>query len=517
MLTERLVENGLGTAVSNCVRASFSTPGDLPRCAGALAFGAGAEWTIALLAVSVMVTAFVFFLIFQRRHRSQRLRDPREQARRALAFHAYHDTLTGLPNRAFLMHELQEALASTEKPALAVMFIDLDGFKSINDTLGHQAGDSFLRAVATSLRSSVRERDTVSRFGGDEFVVVVQSYGGMENLVRVCRKVLDLVSQPVNVAGQLVAVSPSIGVAVAPHDGRDAETLLRNADAAMYAVKETGKADFRFYEEGMHEQARERLALTVELREALQRGELSVEYQPKRNLRSGALAGVEALARWHHPTRGDVPPTVFVAVAERSGLIHALGEYMLHSVLQQVCDWDAVGTRVDYVAINLSMHELSRPAFVDTLHRAVKSFGVDPMRIRFELTESSAMRQPEETLRQLRKLRSHGFALLIDDFGAGYWNLGHLRELPVGTIKIDQSFVRGSAYNLADREITEAIVGLAKKLNMETIAEGVETEAQADWLRDMGCDIGQGYFFARPMTADAFLQYLKPSMTAYAH
>jgi diguanylate cyclase (GGDEF)-like protein len=500
---------------SECARWSVFGPGEMSQCASFSTVGAGLGWMVALIVVCALAAVAIAWLVGQRRRLHAKLKDPREQASRALAFHAYHDTLTGLPNRAYLMRELEHALASQQTGSLAVMFIDLDGFKAINDTLGHEAGDTFLRAVASSLRSSVRERDTVSRFGGDEFVLVVQAYGGIENLVRVCRKVLDLVSKPVNVSGQLVAVSPSIGVAVAPKDGELAEALIRNADAAMYAVKETGKADFRFYEEGMLEQARERLALTVELREALQAGELYVEYQPKRNLRDGTLAGVEALARWSHRTRGDVPPTVFVAIAERSGLIHALGEFVLRAVLNQLKAWDALGTRVDYVAINLSMHELSRPAFVDTLHRAVRSYGVDPTRIRFELTESTAMRQPEETMRQLVKLRSHGFDLLIDDFGAGYWNLSHLRELPVGTIKIDQSFVRGSTLNLADREITEAIVGLAKKLNMRTIAEGVETEAQAEWLRDMGCDIGQGYFFARPMSADAFSRYLDPTM-AYA-
>ncbi|MDR6936066.1 MULTISPECIES: EAL domain-containing protein [unclassified Luteibacter] len=514
MLTHRSVESGF-IAASNCARGSLFGAGGGSACTPFSTGGAGLGWLLALMAVCALAAIAIGWLLGQRRRLHARLEDPREQASRALAFHAYHDTLTGLPNRAFIMRELEQALASPDGDSLAVMFIDLDGFKSINDTLGHEAGDVFLRAVASSLRSSVRARDTVSRFGGDEFVVVVQAYGGIENLVRVCRKVLDLVSKPVSVSGQLVAVSPSIGVAVAPKDGQQASTLIRNADAAMYAVKETGKADFRFYEEGMLELARERLALTVDLREALQAGQLSVEYQPKRNLRDGSLAGVEALARWHHPTRGDVPPSVFVAIAERSGLIHALGEYVLRSVLNQVLAWDASGTVVDYVAINLSMHELSRPAFVDTLHRAVRSYGVDPTRIRFELTESTAMRQPEETMRQLVKLRSHGFDLLIDDFGAGYWNLSHLRELPVGTIKIDQSFVRGSTLNLADREITEAIVGLAKKLNMRTIAEGVETEAQADWLRDLGCDIGQGYFFARPMTADAFTRYLDPTV-AYA-
>ncbi|HEY4291909.1 putative bifunctional diguanylate cyclase/phosphodiesterase [Luteibacter sp.] len=514
MLTHRSLESGTHLALSKCAHRSVFGPGDVYGCASFSTVGAGLGWMLALIVVCALAAAVIAWLVGQRRHLHAKLEDPREQASRALAFHAYHDTLTGLPNRAYLMRELEKALAAPQV-SLAVMFVDLDGFKSINDTLGHEAGDTFLRAVASSLRSSVRERDTVSRFGGDEFVVIVQTYGGMENLVRVCRKVLDLVSKPVNVSGQFVAVSPSIGVAVAPQDGLVAETLLRNADAAMYAVKETGKADFRFYEEGMLEQARERLALTVELREALQAGQLTVEYQPKRNLRDGTLAGVEALARWPHPTRGDVPPTIFVAIAERSGLIHALGEYVLRAVLNQLQSWDAGGTMVDYVAINLSMHELSRPAFVDTLHRAVRSYGVDPTRIRFELTESTAMRQPEETMRQLVKLRSHGFDLLIDDFGAGYWNLSHLRELPVGTIKIDQSFVRGSTSNHADREITEAIVGLAKKLNMRTIAEGVETEAQAEWLRDLGCDIGQGYFFARPMSADAFIRYLDPT-PAYA-
>ena len=305
------------------------------------------------------------------------------------------------------MRELEKALAAPNV-ALAVMFIDLDGFKSINDTLGHEAGDTFLRAVASSLRSSVRERDTVSRFGGDEFVVVVQAYGGMENLVRVCRKVLDLVSKPVNVSGQFVAVSPSIGVAVAPQDGVVAETLLRNADAAMYAVKETGKADFRFYEEGMLERARERLALTVELREALQAGELTVEYQPKRNLRDGTLAGVEALARWPHPIRGDVPPGVFVEIAERSGLIHALGEYVLRAVLNQLQAWDAAGTVVDYVAINLSMQPPSGLGRRDAAGGAIQQADAEPG---FQLADDLAEGGP----RQPQVIGSTGEAGPVDN------------------------------------------------------------------------------------------------------
>jgi diguanylate cyclase (GGDEF)-like protein len=463
---------------------------------------AASHVVVSMALAAVCSAALVLALVAWRRAN-------RKRKGRGLAFHAWHDPLTGLPNRAYVMHELNGLFAPGERPSLAVLFIDLDGFKAINDIHGHQGGDMFLRAVGRSLRQSVRERDIVARFGGDEFVVVLRRYSGEENLSRICRKVLDLVSRPVQVGGELLAVSPSIGVAVAPRDGHDAETLLRNADAAMYSVKETGKADFRFYVEGMHELARERMALALDLRQALQQDDIEVAYQPKRCLRSGQVRGLEALARWNHASRGDVPPTVFVPVAERSGLIHALGETVLRRVLAQLAAWDLEGVPVSYVAINLSLHELTRPSFVESLAAIVARSPVDPSRIRFELTESSQMRQPEESVRQMHALREQGFALLIDDFGAGFWNLGHLRELPVGTIKIDQSFVRGGLHNDADRQITEAIVRLARKLRLETVAEGVETADQANWLRELGCDVGQGFYFAHPMPPAAVGGYLE--------
>jgi len=463
---------------------------------------AASHVVVSMALAAVCSAALVLALVAWRRAN-------RKRKGRGMAFHAWHDPLTGLPNRAYVMHELNGLFAPGERPSLAVLFIDLDGFKAINDIHGHQGGDMFLRAVGRSLRQSVRERDIVARFGGDEFVVVLRRYSGEENLSRICRKVLDLVSRPVQVGGELLAVSPSIGVAVAPRDGHDAETLLRNADAAMYSVKETGKADFRFYVEGMHELARERMALALDLRQALQQDDIEVAYQPKRCLRSGQVRGLEALARWNHASRGDVPPTVFVPVAERSGLIHALGETVLRRVLAQLAAWDLEGVPVSYVAINLSLHELTRPSFVESLAAIVARSPVDPSRIRFELTESSQMRQPEESVRQMHALREQGFALLIDDFGAGFWNLGHLRELPVGTIKIDQSFVRGGLHNDADRQITEAIVRLARKLRLETVAEGVETADQANWLRELGCDVGQGFYFAHPMPPAAVGRYLE--------
>nr|WP_240922314.1 bifunctional diguanylate cyclase/phosphodiesterase [Oleiagrimonas sp. C23AA] len=475
-----------------------------------LVHGRWLAMVVTVVALGVLVSTALMALAHQRVQRHSRRMDVElEQARSALHFQAFHDTLTGLPNRAMMMEKLRDALQRQEHSPVAVMFIDLDGFKTINDSLGHEAGDMFLCSVAAALRNSVRERDTVARFGGDEFVIALERFGGMDNLVRICRKILDLVSRPVVMDGHPMTVSPSIGVALAPRDGNDAETLLRNADAAMYAVKETGKADFRFFERGMHEMARERLTLTMDLRDALMREQIRVVYQPKWSLSSGQVVGVEALARWHHNERGEVPPLVFVPVAERSGMISMLGEQVLKQVLRQVERWDDEGLHVDYVTINLSLQELRAPAFADRLCRLVQEHEVDPARIRFEITESTAMRDPEQMLDQLRDLRDRGFSLLVDDFGTGYSSLQYLRQMPVSTIKIDQSFVRGSQQNFADREITEAIVALAKKLHLETVAEGVETQAQVNWLRDLGCDVAQGFFFNPPMAPEALGEVLR--------
>ncbi|MEP6940637.1 MAG: EAL domain-containing protein, partial [Rudaea sp.] len=283
------------------------------------------------------------------------------------------------------------------------------------------------------------------------------------------------------------------------------DTLLRNADAAMYTVKEFGKFGFRFFERSMHTIAHERLTLSQELREALNIGAIEVHYQPQKYLRTGSLAGLEALARWNHPTRGTISPTVFVPISERSGLVASLGTHVLRTVIEHLKGWSQNGFEPPYVAINLSPQELRDPGFADSVHEAIVFHGIEPSRIRFEITESTATRHPEITLRLLRQLEQKGFELAIDDFGTGYSSLSYLRQMPARTVKIDQSFVRGSTQNRADREITEAIVALAKKLHLETVAEGVELEEEALWLKEMGCDIGQGFYFARPMPADELL------------
>jgi diguanylate cyclase (GGDEF)-like protein len=426
-------------------------------------------------------------------------------ARDALTHQAFHDALTQLPNRANVLNLLQQLLprARREQFEVAVMFVDLDGFKSINDTLGHEAGDQFLRSVADALRASVRERDTVARFGGDEFVIVLERYRNEANLVAICEKILALVGRPVAVGGHSVSATPSIGVAVFPRDGEDAASLLRHADIAMYTTKEQGKAGYRFYQQCMSDNARERLLLSAQLRDALRRDEIFVHYQPKVDLDGYRLVGLEALARWIHPERGLMSPDSFVPLAEQSGLIGRLGERVLQQVARQIAQWSAAGLPLVPVAVNVSLQEIQGNHFIDILRLTMADFGLAPGAIELEITETVAMMDAGRTLQKLRQLEALGFHLTIDDFGTGFSNLNHLRQLPLQSIKIDQSFVQGASLNQADRDITEAIVALAHKLRLQVIAEGIETPGQADWLQLIGCKVGQGFLFMRPVDAAA--------------
>ncbi|HEU4670675.1 MAG TPA: EAL domain-containing protein [Dyella sp.] len=459
-------------------------------------------------AAAFVISALVLLLaaVVQRAQRElarqgAQIRAELESARQALLHQAFHDALTALPNRAKVLAQLQALLPAARRGGLdvAVMFIDLDGFKSINDTLGHEAGDEFLRRVAEALSASVRPRDTVARFGGDEFVVVLERFRSRENLGAICEKILARVGAPVLVAGKKVTATPSIGVAVFPDDGDEPTELLRHADIAMYAAKQRGKAGFCFYEPQMIARASERLALSTDLREGLARDELRVCYQPKVDLRSRRLIGLEALARWAHPTRGQLPPSMFIPLAEDCGLIARLGERVVREVAGQIARWRAEGLPLVPVAINLSMQEIQGSRFVPSLLRTLAETGLDRHAIEFEITETAAMTDVHTTLRHLRELEALGFRIAIDDFGTGFSSLSHLRQLPARTIKIDQSFVHGADASHHDREITEAIIALARKLRLHTVAEGVESEQQANWLVQAGCDIGQGYLFGRPL------------------
>jgi len=390
--------------------------------------------------------------------------------------------------------------AQRERFEVAVMFIDLDGFKSINDTLGHEAGDEFLRRVAQELCASVRPRDTVARFGGDEFVVVLERYRNRGNLSAICEKILSRVSTPVLVAGQKVTATPSIGVAIFPDDGDNPAELLRHADIAMYAAKQRGKASFCFYEPQMIARASERLALSTELREGLARGEFRVCYQPKVDLRSRELVGLEALARWEHPVRGQLPPSVFIPLAEDCGLIARVGERVVREVAGQIARWRAEGLPLVPVAINLSMQEVQAAQFVPTLLGTLAEAGLDRHAIEFEITETAAMTDVHTTLRHLNELDALGFRIAIDDFGTGFSALSYLHRFPISTLKIDQSFIAGlhGPEVQSTRALVEGVLSLARTLGIETIGEGIETEAQRQTLRELGCDYGQGYLLGRP-------------------
>jgi diguanylate cyclase (GGDEF)-like protein len=469
-----------------------------------------------ICALILLLAAVVLRAQRELARQAAQIRGELEAARQALVHQAFHDVLTALPNRAKVLAQLQELLPNARREAfeVAVMFIDLDGFKSINDTLGHEAGDAFLRCVADALRHSVRPRDTVARFGGDEFVVVLERYRSRGNLSAICDKILAQVSAPVLVAGQKVTATPSIGVAVFPGDGDDPAELLRHADIAMYAAKQRGKAGFCFYEPRMIEQASHRLALSTELREGLGRGEFRVCYQPKVDLRTRELVGLEALARWAHPSRGALAPSVFIPLAEDCGLIARLGETVVREVVGQIAQWRAQGLPLVPVAINLSMQEVQGAQFVPALLRTLGEAGLDRDAIEFEITETAAMTDVHTTLRHLRELDTLGFRIAIDDFGTGFSSLSHLRQLPARAIKIDQSFVHGARHSHHDREIAEAIIALARKLRLHTIAEGVETEEEARWLLQAGCSTGQGYLFGRPLDADRVAAMLRERCAA---
>ena len=494
--------------------------------AGALCLSADSALHGVTLAVSVSVASMLMLLgvltatwLHERVEHDVQHRDlALARTREMLIERMYHDDLTGLPNRTLLLERLQRSLADAEfnRRKIALLVLELKGFKMVNDWLGHEAGDQALRAIAASLRALVPEAGMVARLGGDEFAIAIDRVHDAAEVERLCRQVLAVMRQPVSAAGYPVSLQPSVGVAVSTPGSDDAETLLRNADAAMQAAREQGDSGYRLFEKGMHRDARERLTLTLELREAIRTGVLQAYFQPTWDLRSGALVGAEALARWVHPQRGQVPPTVFVPLAEADGLAGALGAAMLDQVLGYLRGWLAEGLNPGPVAINLSLYELRDAGFIEGLRDKLEAYQVPADRLRFEITESVAMGDLQATLARLHAICALGCGLLIDDFGTGYSSLSHLRHLPIEAIKIDQSFVRDALVNQADRDITEAIVALAKRLRLKIVAEGVETEAQARWLREIGCDAAQGFLYARPLPAADYAERLRVARDAVA-
>ncbi len=414
---------------------------------------------------------------------------------------AEHDSLTGLPNRALLQDRLIQTMARAERAGsrLALLYIDLDRFKLVNDTLGHSVGDALLQEVAHRLRATVRVSDTVSRQGGDEFLVLLDEIESADDAARVAQKMLDLLAQPCRVASHELTVTPSIGISLYPDDSTDMITLIKSADIAMYQAKEGGRNAYQFYTGDMNERASERLTLEHDLRRALERGELLLHYQPQIELASGRIVGLEALLRWRHPERGLVLPGRFIAIAEDSGLIVPIGEGVLHEACRQSLAWQAAGLPAMPIAVNLSAVQFRRAGLEGNLRDILAATGLPPHLLELELTESIVMNHAEETVAILARLHELGVRLSIDDFGTGYSSLAYLKRFPIQKIKVDQSFIHDVTRDANDAAIVRGIIGLAHSLGIGVIAEGVETREQFDFLRELGCEQAQGCYCSPPL------------------
>ncbi len=424
---------------------------------------------------------------------------------RKLAKLANFDPLTGLPNRALFTDRLGQALLKAEraKSNVGLLFLDLDGFKLVNDSLGHSVGDTLLRAVGERLKGCIREGDTAARLGGDEFTLVLATLTNAEDAARVAQKVLDALSAPFFLNGRAVHVGASIGITTYPADGDDVEHLVKHADTAMYHAKHLGKNRYHFFTRELNSRVLEQLHLENDLRRALERGDISLAYQSRVHLASGRTTSVEALARWDHPERGPVSPGVFIPLAERSGLIHKLGRLVLVQACRQAKRWQQAGKPVR-VAVNLSVFQLQQAGLVADVAAVLNETGLDAALLELEITESAAMSDVETNIETLTELRDMGIYLSVDDFGTAYSSLNYLKRLPIDSLKIDQSFVRDIGSNAADAAIVRAVVALGKSMNFTLIAEGVETETQLAFLRDLACDEAQGYLFSRPQPAADF-------------
>ncbi len=438
------------------------------------------------------------------------------EAEQKIQFLAYHDPLTGLPNRVLLEDRLAQAIAQAERShtGVALVFLDLDNFKKINDSLGHATGDTLLREVASRLKGCVRDTDTISRQGGDEFVLVLRDLQGAESSLPVLTKIMETLQEPCFSDGNELSTSASIGVALYPQDGRDFDILRKKADMAMYRAKEAGRNTYRFFDEAMDEEAVEHLLMRSGLRRAVERGEFALHYQPQIEIGSGRLIGVEALLRWEHPEFDLVYPDRFIPVAEDSGLIVPIGAWVIEEACRQAMAWQRAGLPDLVVAVNLSAVQFRRGGIEETVTRALESSGLAPDRLELELTESILIQDVEQVMATIRHLKRLGVQLAIDDFGTGYSSLSYLKRFDIDKLKIDRSFIRDLATDPDDAAIVRAIIQMAHSLGLRAIAEGVETPELLAQLRSFGCDEAQGYHYARPMPAAEFERYLAAFATA---
>ena len=428
-----------------------------------------------------------------------------------LEYQANYDALTGLPNRNLLQDRLQQAVHGYRLPrTVAVAFIDLDHFKFVNDSLGHSAGDRLLKGIAERLRAVLRDGDTVARLGGDEFVLIMNGQSSEEVIFRAMQRITAAVAEPMNIDGKELIVTCSGGISLYPQDGLDVDTLLKNADAAMYRAKGEGRNNCKFYTSEMNQRVNERLSLENGLRRAIERREFLLHFQQRVDLRTGGIVGAEALVRWLHPERGLIGPDRFIPIAEETGLILQIGELVLRQACRQVRSWLDEGLAPGVVSVNLSARQFRQEGLVRLVAGVLEETGLDPRHLEMELTESLVMDNVAAAIATLRGLKSLGISVSVDDFGTGYSSLAYLRSLPIDKLKIDRSFVRdiGSAADADGGVLAQAIISLGHNLHLQVVAEGVETAAQARFLKRHGCDEGQGFYFGTPLEPAAFAKNL---------
>lgn len=458
--------------------------------------GLAQEWSLEEVKLAQALGTHLYMAVMQRRVEDM------------IRHQASHDRLTGLPNRLLFDERLSLALAYAHQRGemLAVMFLDLDRFKTINDTLGHASGDQLLQQVAHRLTKCLKHSDTIARWGGDEFTLILPQVGSAQDATQIAKRIIKTLKTPFDCNGQELHITTSIGVALAPYDGEDAETLLKNADTAMYRAKQQGKNNFQLYAADMNTQALDQLVLANDLYRALNRGEFLLHYQPQVSLKTGQIVAMEALVRWQHPERGLVPPNQFIPLAEETGQITAIGEWVLQTACAQNRVWQAAGLPPIRMAVNLSARQFQQQNLVQLIDRVLCETDLAAQYLEVEITESIAMQDVNVTISVLEELQAMGVYLSIDDFGTGYSSLATLKRFPLHTLKIDREFVKDLTTDTKDAALIQAIVALGHGLNLHVIAEGVETAEQQEFLRSVDCDAMQGYWFSKPLPAEAAAQ-----------
>ena len=434
----------------------------------------------------------------------------RKRAEEKISHMAYHDQLTGLPNRSLLKDRINQALARGRRQSklAVILFLDLDRFKFINDSLGHDAGDELLKAVAERLKKSTRNSDTLARHGGDEFTILIQDLSKIEYITNVIEKIFTAFEEPFNLEGQKFFITISMGVSIYPNDGEDEEALLKNADIAMYRAKEEGKNSYQFFTNAMHESATARLNLEYKLRKAIEKEEFVLHYQPQVDITTGEVIGMEALVRWQDPKEGLIPPGNFIPLAEDTGLIVPIGEWVLRTACIQNKMWQDKGMKPLRVAVNMSMRQFKQKDLVSIVRRTLKETNLNPQYLELELTESILMDDVESVIKKLHELKALGIRLSIDDFGTGYSSLEYLKRMPIDMLKIAQEFVKDINVDLNDVAIAKATIQMAQSMGLEVIAEGVETIEHQRILTDLHCNKTQGYLFSKPVPPEEFERLL---------